>query len=180
MQTPIVTTVPYCSAASLFNYHDRDQIADFLRDGDDPRPSRAAMLDPASPSGASLFRLLLAACGELESAALAGGRYSPADLQALTDSGEAYLEKLVADLAFWRLAQRRQPGSADPGKVPGAKQALEELGRLRTGERIFGLLETQKAGIPKTSAPDPTGRCGPNVIRRSNRMFGTHRGPLEY
>ena len=170
MPTPISTATPYCPAADFLSYHDWQQAADLLRDGDAPRPTRAALLDAASGPGAMLAQVLLAASGELESACLVGKRYTPTDLGALTGSGLQYLKKLTADLAFWRLAQRRQPGSSNPDQVPGAKQALEELKRLRDGEAVFGLVEAAEAGLPSVVQPDP-GR-GPDVVRRASRLFG--------
>ncbi len=175
-QTPLSTATPYCSALKLFTYHDAQQCADMLRDGDGPRPSRLCILDPTSDPGAVLLEILLGASGELESACLIGDRYSPTDLGALTGSGLQRLTKLVADLAFWTLAQRRQPSSADPEKVPGAKQALAELDRLRNGERIFGLQESADAGLPDVSEPEPTRNIGSPVVSQSSRFFGTSSG----
>ncbi len=175
-QTPLSTATPYCSALKLFTYHDAQQCADMLRDGDGPRPSRLCILDPTSDPGAVLLEILLGASGELESACLIGDRYSPTDLGALTGSGLQRLTKLVADLAFWTLAQRRQPSSADPEKVPGAKQALAELDRLRNGERIFGLQESANAGLPDVSEPEPTRNLGSPVVSQSSRFFGTSSG----
>ena len=170
--TPASSATPYCSATRLLVFHDRQQVADMLRDGDDCRPTCRAILDTATVAGANLARIMLAASGEVDSACLAGERYTPADLLALTYAGEAYREKLTADLAFWRLAQRRQPGSAEPARVPGAQQALAELDRLRDGSRIFAFLETADAGLPSVIEPGPA--PGRNTVRKSTRLFGGH------
>lgn len=172
-QTPLVTATPYCSVARLFIYHDWQQVSDLVRDGDEPRPTKLALLDSANEPGASLVLMLLAASGELESACLIGKRYKPVDLAALTGSGLGRLEKIVADLGFWALQQRRQPGSADPKNVPGALQALAELDRLRDGERIFSLTESADAGNPSVGQPDPSQR--PNAVTgEASRIFGGH------
>ena len=133
-QTPLSAATPYCAAADFLEYHDAAQIADWLRDGPGPRPSRSALLDGTHPVGARLVKLLLASSGEVESACLVGKRYTPEDLQSLTGAGAEYLRKLTADLAFWRLAQRRTPMSADPEQVPGARQAIQELDGARLHE----------------------------------------------
>lgn len=186
-KTPTGTETPYCTAVRLFVYHDAEQCADMLRDGDDPRPTRGAMLDPDSDPGAMLLTFGLAACGELESAALVGKRYSVLDLQRLAAqdpdatppdnsmAARGRLEKVVADLWFWLLAQRRQPASADPEKVPGAKSALLALEQLAAGETIFGFTESADAGLPAVAAantdwPAVTGPQG------ADRLFGSH-GP---
>lgn len=172
-QTPNSSPTPYCSVEGLFGWHDWHQIADLVRDGDGPRPSRGRLLDPTSDEGDSLVRVLLAASGELESACFVGRRYSAEDLAALTGSGAERVRKIVADLAFWSLQQRRQPGSADPKNCPGALQALEELDRLRDGDRIFSLLESAAAGLPSVTDPGPTQQASP-LIAGASRLFGNH------
>lgn len=173
--TPIGTATPYCTVSRLFQFHDWHQVADMVRDGEGARPTRQCLLDSTSVEGALLVRLLLAVSGELESACLVGDRYSPEDLQALTNSGLARLEKLTADLCFWGLSQRRQPNAADPRTVPGALLALQELDRLRTGERIFGFQEAADAGLPSVSDPDPTQfQNGSGAILGASRLFGSH------
>ncbi|AWM38710.1 hypothetical protein GobsT_30990 [Gemmata obscuriglobus] len=175
-QTPNGAAAPYCSVALFLEYHDWQQIADLIRDGEGPRPTRARILDGTTPSDeyTRINRVLLAASGELEGACFVGKRYSTDDLAALTGSGAERLRKIVADLAFWTLSQRRQPGSADPDTVPGAKQALAELDRLRDGDRIFPLQESANAGLPSTSDPDPSQQANP-LITNAERFFGTHR-----
>lgn len=173
-QTPSTSATAYATAADLFAYHDWQQVADMVRDGDGPRPSRAALADATSESGAAVAKFLLLASGELESACRVGNRYLPADIAALTGAGAEYRDKLVSDLAFWRLAQRRQPGTGDPRVVPGAVQALEALTDLRDGHRIFGLLESAEAGLPSAVEPDPAadGRTF-STVNRARRLFGT-------
>lgn len=171
-KTPIGVSSSYLTAARFFYYHDWEQIADMLRDGDSPRPSKLALLDSTSEPGTMLIAALLAACGELESACFCRRIYSAEDLQALTGSGKGRMEKIVADLCYWTLCQRRQPGSADPKKVPGADQALAELDRLRNGERIFGFLDVAAAGIPSVSSPDAS--QWQNGMADAGRLFGTH------
>lgn len=178
-QTPAGTATPYCSAARLFQFHDWQQVADLMRDGDAPRPTKLCLLDSTSNEGSQLYAILLAASGELEGACRVANRYSPADLAALTGSGLRRMEKVVADLAFWGCSQFRQPGSADPKDVPGALQAIEELDRLRDGERIFGFVESAAAGLPSTSEPDPSQR--PNdVTALAGRLFGGHGTTIRY
>ena len=166
-----VTGATYCTPAAMLQFHDWQQCSDLLRDGDNPRPDAAAVA--VSPT---LALMLSAASGELDSAAIAGSRYNPSDLAILTGTGAAFLQKIVADLAFWRLQQRRQPVSADPNRVPGAMQALEALDKLRKGERIFAFAEVQDAGLP--SYVDMAGGQNPNsVILQAFPLFGSHGNP---
>lgn len=173
-QTPLSTSTYYASPADTFVYHDWQQVADVLRDGDDPRPTRAGLLDSTSDAGAMLVRFLKLASGEIESACLVGQRYTPSDLAALTGAGAELLKKLTADLCFYRLTERRQPASSDPKQIPGAASALTTLQMLESGERVFPFTETADAGIgPDVVEPRPS-EDGPMVVRRAAKLFGTH------
>lgn len=173
-QTPIGTATPYATVAKLFRFHDWQQCADLLRSGDNPRPSKMCLLDSASDEGAELLTLGLAVSGEIESACFIGNRYSSADLAALTNSGAAKLEKLTADLWFYALMERRQPGTADPDEIPGFAKALKMLDMLESGERIFGMQESADAGLPSISDPDISKQANP-LVANSSRLFGDHR-----
>lgn len=174
------TTTPYCSAADLFAYHDPNQVADMILDGDDPRPTVAQMSSASNKYGALVLRFLRAASGRVESACTVSKMYTVDDLQELYDPTDSandntasreVLIKLVADLCFWMLCQRRQPNSGDPRNVPGAVEANELLNQLRDGERIFSFTETAAAGLPDVVAPDPSRLVTPNVIAKAVRLF---------
>lgn len=173
-QTPVSSSVPYCTVARLFVYHDWQQVADMMRDGDNPRPTKLGLMDSTSLEGGILYEILKAASGEIDAACLVGGRYAVADLQALTGTGESYREKLTAHLSFWQSCQRRQPNAADPNRIPGAVTALLELERLRTGVSIFALQETIDAGNPEVIQPQPKPPDQTRVTGRAVRLFGNH------
>lgn len=171
--TPRSTATPYCSAGQLLSYHDWQQVADMVRDGGGTRPARADLLDASTSAGQIVANHLLTASGELEAACGVGKRYSPTDLSGLTGAGLAFLQNLVAHLAFWRLQQRRQPVSADPKIVPGAMQSLEMLAMLRDGERVFPTEEAEDAGLPEgidTTVNNTTNRQN-SLIGRASRLF---------
>jgi hypothetical protein len=173
-QTPNSASEPYCTPANFLVYHDWKLVASLVRDDESDLPTKADLLDDGTDAGEMVVAFLMAASGELESACQVAARYSPADLAALTGAGAARLSKLVADLAFWRLSQRRQPNAADPKNVPGAVQALEDLDRLRDGERIFPFVESADAGLPSVSDPDLSQQANP-LIQEASPYFGTHR-----
>lgn len=170
-QTPLSTDTSYCSASDLFVYHDSNQCADYLRQGNDARPSLLEMLDSTTTVGARLLRFLLAGSGRIEAVCLIGRRYVPLDLQELTGASLEMLKKLNADLSFWQLAQRRNPGTADPKTVPGALEALEMLKALRDGETVFGFEETADAGLPDVIQAIPDRLLTPNTVKRARRVF---------
>lgn len=173
-QTPLSTSTPYCDVGDLFDYHDANQCADMLRQGGDPRPSLADMLNVSSTVGARLYRFLLAGSGKIESMCLIGKRYTPLDLQALTGGSQELLIKLNADLSFYMLCQRRQPGMSDPKSIPGASEALEALKELRDGGMIFGFVETADAGLPVVQQAQPNNLLTPNVLRKAVRLFPSY------
>lgn len=177
-QTPLSTSTPYATTSDLFDYHDSNQVGDFIAQGSAPRPSLASMLDATSAAGKLLTRFGLLASGRIESTCLIGKRYTPADLQALLATATASRESLVklcCDLMFWYCAQRKQPGTADPKNVPGALEALEMLKALRDGEAIFGFAESADAGLPAVVQAQPTQLLTPNVLCKARRLF-----PLQY
>lgn len=174
------TTVPYCSASELFLYHDPNQCADMVVDGDDPRPTVGEMSDPDNKYGAMVLRFRRAASGRVESACLVAKMYTPEDLQELYDPTDSandntasreVLVKLTADICFWMLCQRRQPNAGDPRNVPGAVEANELLDALRDGQRIFSFTETQDAGLPSVVPPNPSALVTPNVVGKATRLF---------
>jgi hypothetical protein len=180
--TPTTSTSPFCTALQMLLWCDWQVVADLCHDGLGDRPSRAALLDQTKGPGQVLYEHLLAASGELQTATLAGNRYTATDLAALVTaggSGGKYLARLVAGLARWSLQQRRHPESADPEKVPGAKQAQAVLEMLKNGERILPFEEAAAAGGGPTSTPlydEATEPGGGRTVSRASRVFDTREG----
>lgn len=143
---PNSSSSAYATVDDLLRYYDWRNVADLINDVDNaPRPSRETVEADADGVVAAA---LGSASGQIESACLVAGRYQPEDLAALTGVSQKFLVKLTCDLAFWELTIRRVP---DADETTVAKHALEVLDRLRLGERIFGLTETQDAGNPTTA-----------------------------
>lgn len=178
------TTTPYCSASELFFYHDPQQCADMIVDGTDPRPEVGEMLAPGSKYGSIIQRFLRTASGRVESACLIAQMYNPEDLAELynpthpanagkqNSASRETLVKLTADLCFWMLCQRRQPNAGDPRNVQGAVEAQQLLDQLRDGQRIFGFVETEEAGVgPVVQPPNPNQLVTPNVILKAARLL---------
>lgn len=167
-QTPLSGSSPYLTAARLKYYRDTRRVLDLLRDDDTPA-TWADAVDSTTDPGKRLLAALQGASGEVEEWALAGGRYAPADLAALTGNQLARLEGLVADLAFWRLSVVRHP-DCRPEDVSGAEPALAALARLGEGKTIFGTVEAAAAGVTATADLDRTGD-GTTVLE-ARRYFG--------
>lgn len=170
-QQPLSTTTPYCSVEQFLRFHDWEQVADLVRDGSLPRPTRADLLDANTSAGQLVLQAGLAASGMIESACVIGRRYRPADLQALTGAGRALLEKVTADLWFYLLSQRRMPYTGDPKAIPGAQAALDFLEALRKGDHVFPTEETAEAGLPKVTGWQSEKMIFPLSVR-AQRFFG--------
>lgn len=176
-QTPLTGAAPYCTPAALLTHKDANAVADTLAD-DGSRPSRSAMLDPASAVGAVLARICQRASGDFEAALVGRGRYAPGDLAALLADNEnmaALIEGVVADVAYLRLVGRRQPVAAKVEDVPSAKLAIETLEQLRVGERDLGFVENAAAGEGMTATAFADPRFDPNLMsNRIRRVLGNH------
>lgn len=143
MPTPAGNASPYLTAAQLLKLVDWRLVADAVAEGN-PRPSRAAVLDPTDPAGINCLELLAAASGDVESNCLRGSIYTAADLAALTGNSAADLRALVAGCVVVRLAGRRQPGMDKLSAL--AEWTQKKLESLRLGEKVFALAEQMDAG----------------------------------
>lgn len=178
MATPVSATTPYITATEFLKRYDWRTIIQLMGDDDASDPQLSTLLDEDTNEGGNLLAILKDAAGELETAALLGGRYSVADLNALTNNQSAYLGRIVADLAIGRCYQRRPDLFGQP---PTQSQvAANILNALASGERIFGLQDQIDAGHMEmtTDAPaDVVERNGMVVIaqeyfgRRGNRYL---------
>ena len=151
-QTPLSSTTSYLPVAEFLKRYDVRTIADLVSD------TGAAVDVTTLSSNANLAAALLDASGDLEAAAMHGAMYTPADLAAIaaatqvvnnvtvdrTTASQGRLFRIVARLALGYLYERR-PALGDPPATVG--EALKELEQLRSGEMIFGTVETAAAMI---------------------------------
>lgn len=166
-QTPNTTATPYASGSDLVIKRDWRTVGDLITD-DDTRPANAAAVAASSV----VADAMLTASGEIESSCYYGGRYSTADLTALTGAGQALLKQICCDLAFWILKKRRSP-SVNPDQVSGAMEAFEKLDKLRLGEKIFPFTETADASLGEShQAIDPNSTTNPPISSIARRYFG--------
>ncbi len=171
MSTPASTSVSYCSASAFVSYYDWRTVGDLVSDAG----TRSTL--PAVLADSNLAMILLAASGRVESAAFRGGRYvidpvsGQNDLASLTGASKAILQKLVADLAFGFLFERRpNPGVEPPISYQLAIQTLE---LLADGQLIFGLLENMAAGRQQHHVEDVNEQLGRNtLVARAARYYG--------
>lgn len=145
MPTPSSNATAYATASDLLAWRDERRIRDLLND-DDTRFTGSL----TSPVPDKITRCLAAASGEWESACFVGGRYTAADLTALTGNSQAYFVWLVAVRAFAKLRGRRRPTEEEVADEGEAATVLEQV---RVGERIFAIQEVANAGAGIEATP---------------------------
>src|SRR5882724_7101975 len=116
-----------------------------------------AAMKSALASDLNLAALLLDATGELEQACQLGGRYSSADLLAMSaatgTAGQARLWRILSRICVALMFERRPDREL---KIPEIYQnAMDTLQMLRDGERIFPFIETELAGQVETDVETP-------------------------
>lgn len=171
MSTPLSNLTSYCTPAQAVPFIDQRLVGELINDLD-VRIAPAALL-----TNADWISLLQAASGEVESACMVAGRYNPSDLAGLTGNSAVFLQKLVARLAYGELFARRYPDREMPAQV---EQAWKLLEKLREGQMIFGLVETQAAG--QLSAPQFVSVGDVQLLSLTSYMAGRYfglRGNLE-
>lgn len=164
----------YLSVAEFLKRFDWRVVADLVSD-DGTRLAEASL-----PANTNLLAILDDASGDVESAAMMGGKYSAADLAALTGVSQKKLFRIIADLAICYLYERRPDREMkSPASMDRTQAWLE---KLVEGTRIFGFQETVDASVldHDTETTDHVeARNLPTYIAR--RMFGTraNRWPVE-
>lgn len=110
--------------------------------------------------------------GEVVAALLVGGRYASDDLSSLTGTAQAYLKRIICEIAMLRLLQRRP--KLDPRLYEQLEKVREtHLKTLQDGKAIFGGndadIEASRAVVDGISTSD---MININSIRvRKERYF---------
>lgn len=165
MSTPLSSSDSYCTVTEFLERADARTVGDLVSD------SGARVSASSLTANANVLTAIADASGMLESACVAGERYTPADLLALTGVSASFLRMLVSDLALGRLILRR-PQKDTP--LPASYQlALDWLEKLRRGERVFGFQETADAGVYENNFIRETDLQEANLATyQSQRLFG--------
>ncbi len=141
----VTSATSYCTPTQYFDFCDERPAEDLCSDTE-VRLTRAQLI-ACSP----FLNTLLASSGEVEAAALLGGRYTAIDMQALIAAGGAQsqtLIRVVAKLTEARLIQRR-PDVGSYQLTSAHHDIISEggwLDKLASGERIFAFQETADSG----------------------------------
>jgi hypothetical protein len=138
--TSISGPVAYCTPQQMVHRYDARTIGQYLSDDGIKLTVDEVLASPI------LSELLQEASGELETALLRGGRYTPADLGNLTGNGLEMLAGMVAGYAMFLIWDRR-PGRFSDHQLPlRAQIAVDKFQDLATGHRILPFQEAADAG----------------------------------
>jgi phage gp36-like protein len=133
----------YADPADMKKRYDHRRLGQLVKD--DGTQATEAALDADD----NLLECIDDACGMVNSYALRGGRYTVEDLEALTGVDLKFLKRLVCDLTYGLLVQRRgYTGSELDSLAPGYKTALAWLDKLAEGSLIFNDADAILAGKP--------------------------------
>lgn len=153
----------YATPSDLKDRYDARRLGELVRDdGTKATPAQLntdTVLQAALDDGHSLIN---AAC-------LAGRRYTPSDLTALTALDKALLVRLNCDLAYGFLLQRRGFAEQESARLaPGFNQALQLLQRLKSGDIVFNVEAVLEAGTMDRVVLSKN----VTLVSSTSRMFG--------
>lgn len=141
-------SVAHATAADLLQRYDIRRLGDLVNDND-TRASDVDLKNANTPAGAVVNTALTDASGLVNSAILAGRRYTLADLAGMTVESRALLVRICCDLAYSFLVTRRGYGAADlEAMTSRAKESEMILEQLRQGDRLFEVDANQAASLP--------------------------------
>ena len=154
----------YSSPSDLILRFDPRDLGDLCGD-DGVQVSRIDLLtDP------NLQAALDDASGAIDAALLAGGRYSAADLAALSGNSQALLKRICCELALAYLWARRPLYRAEDRQA-ATETAEKSLERLRKGENVFNVAENIDASTPTIDGPTSVTYDNLNLIRDRTRNY---------
>jgi len=155
----------YATGQDMVDRFDAGIIGDLLDDDDRDRvPESEIIVDP--PVG-KMKAALDDASGRIDTALLAGARYTPSDLTKLTENSNAHLKRLTCTLALMNLMGRR-PGTATQERDQASVEAETWLGYLADGKEVFELLPDDDRGHIEAGLLDQTTMTLTDVQRRNS------------
>lgn len=141
-QTLSSSTTLFCTVAEFLKRVDKTAVAKLASDTGTPVPEGNLGTD------ANVLAALRDASGEVESAAMQGGRYLAADFTTIlaTDcNARGKLYRVVSDIAWALLWERRPNKEMKP--PPSLERSMLWLDMLSKGTKIFPFTETENAGV---------------------------------
>lgn len=141
----------YATATDLINRYSPAVLGDLASD-DGTRVAEGSL-----SANAKIQMALATATGKVKASILQGARYTPAQITAMTTSGDpaydaesaAFLADITCRVAFWLLWQRKPWSDQHENQRKQAEADSEsQLDRLRKGVEIFNIGGAVEAGVP--------------------------------
>ena len=153
----------YASTIDLTRRYDERRVGQLILDnGEKATPAQIT-------SSAVVSEILEDASSLVDAYALRGGKYTTTDLAGLTGSPQKFLKRLVCDLAYGLLVERRGFTETEArANAPGYARALGLLDKLAAGELIFTTDAAIAAGKPVRAVLDRRLQ----LISSATRLFG--------
>ncbi len=129
----------YATGIDLVDCFDVDLIGDLAQDTREPIEPTMVKTHP------NVLRMLGQASGEIDTALIAGGRYQPEQLAALTGNSQAHLVRITCTIAMALLFKRRPSQAMVDLAKPFYDDKEKYLKDLRTGQNLFNIAENKAA-----------------------------------
>jgi phage gp36-like protein len=110
------------------------------------------------------------ASGDILAALNVAGRYTSAELTALTGDSAKYLARITCELALSNLWGRK-PLFRTEDRLKALEVAEKRLERLRKGEHVFAHANNIDAGTPSVDGPTTVGFENLNLLRDRTRNY---------
>ena len=131
----------YATGTDLVDCFDVDLLGDLAQDTREPVDPSVVKTLP------NVLRMLDQASGEIDVALIAGGRYQPAQLAALTGSSQAHLVRITCTIAIALLFKRRPSAAMLELAKPYYDEKEKYLKDLRSGANLFNIEENKAASV---------------------------------
>jgi phage gp36-like protein len=131
----------YATGTDLVDCFDVDLIGDLAQDTREPIEQSAVKTHP------NVLRMLEQATGDINVALIAGGRYQPAQLAALTGDSQAHLVRITCTIAMALLFKRRPSAAMIELAKPFKDDRDKYISDLQTGKNLFNIDENKAASV---------------------------------
>lgn len=153
----------YATPAQMLQRKDARTLGDLVADDDRQVDATDLLTD------ANLQAALDDASGDIEAALLVGGKFTPAQLAALTGNSQKHLIRICCEVAMFHLLNRRP--SSNPEQWETYQKIREStLDPLRKGINVFNIEANIEAGVVSQRVPTVTDYEELNLWR--DRMTG--------
>ncbi len=155
----------FATGSDLVSRYDARLVSDLVTDAGETLPAGEVT------THANTLAALEDASGEIVVALNNGGRYTEAQLEALTGYSLQHLKRVCCDIAM-ALLMKRRPIVQEERAEGIAKQSREHLRSLADGKNVFGIPEVIDAGTLDLSTPSTVQIEDLNLLtERMSRFF---------